>query len=297
MQRQMPFFRSVCSIIASLLLILVGCTPVGDVPTPYATRTLSAPGIAASPTIDLQTSEELYGSESGYTGDVGQSDLTAASLPSRGVLPPAAATSEGSDDSLDAASTVNITLADGALWHGDLYSPLPSLQPDPTVLVPGVLLVASDRVGWGLLPAQLQISGLAALVVDAPTNPADLVTVLSSLSEVGNVDPGRLALISAATSIPVALAACDISELCDALVLLSPMDPDTTLVTSLSAQPMWIAAANTDGESYPVALSYMTIGSNITFTEYNNGQGTGLLTNEGVTEDIVTWLNDILADQ
>ena len=84
MQRQMPYFCTVYSIIASMVLILVGCTPAGNVPTPYATRTLSAPGIAASPTIDLQTSEELYGSESGYTGDLGQSDLTAASLPSRG---------------------------------------------------------------------------------------------------------------------------------------------------------------------------------------------------------------------
>ncbi|MAU08753.1 MAG: hypothetical protein CL607_02935 [Anaerolineaceae bacterium] len=280
-----------------MLLVLVGCTPAGNAPTPYATRTLSAPGIVASPTIDLQTSEELYGSESGYTGNVGQSDLTAASLPSRGVLPPAAATLEGADDSVDAASSVNITLVDGSLWHGDLYSPLPGLQPDPTVRVPGVLLVASDRVGWGLLPAQLQINGLAALVVDAPANAIDLVTVLESLSEVGNVDPGRLALISADTSIPVSLAGCDLSGLCDAIVLLSPMDADTTLVESLSAQPMWIAAANSDGQSYPVALSYMTIGSNVTFTEYNTGQGTGLLTNEGVIEDIVTWLNDILAGQ
>ncbi|MCA9885677.1 MAG: hypothetical protein KC708_22015 [Anaerolineae bacterium] len=294
MQRQTPLFCTVCSILAILSLILVGCTAADNVPTPYATRTLSAPGIAPSPTIDLQTSEELYGEKSGYTGAVGQSDLTAASLPSRGVLPPAAAATSESSDS---AATVNITLSDGSLWQGDLYAPLPGSIPETTGLVPGVLLVATDRIGWGLLPAQLQLGGLAALVVDAPNNSTDLVTVLSSFSEVNNVDPGLLAVITADTSIPVSLAACQASELCDALVLLSPMERDATQFEELNSLPKWVAAANTDGASYPVALSYTTSVANVTFSEYNTGQGTGLLSNDGVAEDIVTWLTETLKNQ
>ena len=88
MQRKRLVFCIDCLTFCLIGLILAACTSPQNVPTPYATRTLSAPGIIPSATVEMLTSGELYGGTEGFSGALGQSDLTAASLPARGVLPP-----------------------------------------------------------------------------------------------------------------------------------------------------------------------------------------------------------------
>lgn len=273
-------------------LLLAACTPPQNIPTPYATRTLSAPGIVPSATIPVFTSEELYGGTEQFSGGLGQSDLTAASLPSRGILPPDVVSTP---DSANEEAQVVITLDDGTLLQADLYVPENVTAVDQVTNRPGVLLIAPDRVGWGLLPAQLQVAGLTALVVDVPATHEDLTTILTSLSEAPGVDPGRLGVIAAGNTIAPILTACAASEMCDALVLLSPADVVASDVTALNPRPFFLVAANTDAAAYPVALSLSTALTNATFREIAAGEGTGLLSNEGLNDEIANWLSEALA--
>jgi hypothetical protein len=242
----------------------------------------------------MLTSGELYGGTEEFSGALGQSDLTAASLPSRGVLPPDVATTPQADNTGNDGATVMITLPDGTLLQGDLYASSGANVTDQISNRPGVLLLANDRVGWGTLPAQLQVAGLTALVVDATPTGTDLTTVLTSLSEAANVDPGRLGVIAAGGSINSILAACTLSELCDAFVLLSPSGVENSTIAELNPRPFFLAAASDDAASYPNALALSSVATEATFRQVIAGQGTGLLSTEGLSDEIVSWITEAL---
>jgi hypothetical protein len=165
----------------------------------------------------------------------GQNDLTAASLPSGGALPPLplAIPAAGAG-----GQAVQIVTGDGTLLIGDLY-------PDPGGRrVPAALLLALNRADWLDLPLRLQAAGYTALAVDlragvsadAPPPLGDFTAVMDALIEVATVDPGRVAVIGGGVGADAALAGCASDPRCDALALFG-VTPAVSTVALLQYAP------------------------------------------------------------
>lgn len=266
-----------------MLMIFTGCSGSDSVPTVTPTVALSAPTLAPSPTVKVLTSDELYGD----TSIGGQNNPVAAALPSGGELPPLFfGTIEPAG-----TQTVQIVLADGSLVTGDLYA-------EGDFRVPGVLLLAPDRVSWGLLPLQLHAAGLSVLVTDLPPAASDIETVLISFSELPVVDPARLAVIGADYGAGLALTGCAAYLACDALVLLSPDGRETLpgLMSSYNPRPLLIAVAEADADAYLTSLALASAASHAQLLDYTTGRGTGLLAlYPDLVDKIVQWLPEQFA--
>jgi hypothetical protein len=216
----------------------------------------------------------------------GQSDPTAAALPVDAALPPLH--SGGINES--GAVSVQIVLEDGQLILGDLYE-----NPDGG-RVGGVLLLARNRLTWGLLPIELLASGFTVLVLELlpVARAADIDVLLTSLSEEGTVDPSRIAVIGAGEGADMALLGCAVYPICDAVVLLSPQSRDSLLnvLPNFNPRPMLVIAARNDSESYTTALALSSAfaeGSQL--IQPATGQGTGLLAlNSDLHSAIIGWL-------
>lgn len=209
-----------------LIILLVACAPeTGSTATP--TRSLSAPTLAPSPTVDIRNSDELYGPD----GSDGQNDPTAAALPSGGGLPPLAIGTQAPGG----AQRVTITLTDGRLLVAELYEPALDLSASAGLRVPGVLLVGSNSAEWRDVGPVLRASGYSALVIglDSAPSTADAVPLLDALSELGSVDPARIVVVGSPAA-QLALDFCGVYAACDGTTLADPLNPDALL--------QWLAA-------------------------------------------------------
>lgn len=270
-----------------MLTVVSACAALPQPPTPTPTREFGAPTIVPSPTVRIQTSDELYGSNA----DDGQNSATAAALPNSGSLPPL----QLGTREPGGAESVQIIMSDGDIVVGDLYEPVEAL-----VRVPGVLLLAQDRLAWDVLPAQLLTAGYTVLVAELPPSPRaeDVDVLLTSLSENGTVDPARIAVIGAEQGADLALLGCATVPICDALVLLTPQNRGTLLnvIPNYNPRPLLVAVAESDAEASTTASALLSLaagGSEL--LQYPSGSGQRLITqNADATQRILTWLQAVL---
>lgn len=284
----MLLYRAIRILFVGGLGVLAGCANV-NAPTPTPARALSAPTLEASPTVQLRTSEQLYGEAAdANTGGLGQNDLTSAAIPSGGSLPPAI----GPTRAADGVFGVEVVMSDGARLTGDLYE-------RGLDRVPGVLLVAPDTTQWGVLPLRLHAAGFTVLVMNmrAEPLPDDVDTLLVSVSEIGTVDPLRVALIASEEYGVVALAGCAQSLVCQAAVLFSPNDRDALLnaLTALQPRPVLVAVGQDDPVAYPAAVALVSAATGDSrLLSVATGRGTVLLAQyPALLDDVVNWLRTL----
>jgi hypothetical protein len=265
-----------------IILLVSACSILPQAPTVTPVRNLSAPTLAASPTVPIRTSDEIYGD----TILDGQSNPTAQALPVDAPLPPL----QSGTMSEAGAVSVQLVLEDGQFVLGDLYE-------NPEVgRVAGILLLARDKFTWGRLPVELLSAGFTVLVVELPpvARAVDMDVLLTSLSEEGTVDPARIAVIGASEGADMALLGCAVYLICDALVLLSPQNGESlvNVLPNFNPRPMLVISARNDSESYAAATilsSRFAEGSQ--FMQAATGRGTGLLAlNSELNGAIVEWL-------
>ena len=262
-----------------LMLALTACDlPSQTRATLTPTRSLSAPALQASPSPVILSSDELYKDDDGLF--IGQSNPTVAALPVDGDLPPVRI--GGSDN------VVDVVLTDGSVVLGDLYQV-------GTDRLPGILIVGADRAAWGTLPLELQTAGFTVLVMEIGLIPQaqHVETMLRTFINVGTVDPARIGVIGEAQAADIAMLACAIDELCDAVALLSPLSRDTLLniIPSYGTRPLWVAASSQDAEAYPTALTLsQTAQGETRFVEISAGRGAGLIQfKPDLTGELVSW--------
>jgi len=220
-----------------LLILLAACdniAPTADAPT----RT-PAPSLEASPVV------RPYAQEREPTAfiNAGVNDPTAASLPRDSELPPLP---EGTIIPGESRQPISVTAPDGTVMQGDLYTAAVVERP------PGILMLAPDRTAWLDLPLRLQARGFTVLAMngrgDGRSNLAtgDFGSMLEALSQL--VDPGRIAVIGAEQSADESLGGCAAEQLCDALVLISPLDQtlSSSAILRYNPRPLFVAAGTGD---------------------------------------------------
>lgn len=270
-------------VLISLMSIGLAACDALNPPPPTATREFSAPTLAASPTVDFQSSDELYSS----TPAAGINDPTAAALPSRGSLPPVVA----GEETADGGQAVNVFLPDDTILSGMLYD-------RGTVRVPGVILLATDAAQWGTVPHDLLESGITALVVEPPARAEDMQTVFTSFIELGTVDPARVALAGLGSQADLALMACALDEICDVVILLNPQARDTlaNVIATVNPRPVFIAAAQADTAAFETAERLALLANTGTLVNFEQGAGVDLITaNPDLTGTLVRWLTGIMS--
>jgi hypothetical protein len=276
------------------LLIISGCNALPQAPTLTPTRSISAPTLAASPTVRIQSSGALYGDNIRS----GQNDLTAAALPNDAAMPPLQATRDAASaaGNSNAPDIAQITLETGDVLIAELYTG----STESGERVPGVLMLGHERFNPGELPADIARAGFTVMVVELPTltRVETLDTLLSSFSEQGSVDPGLIAVIGAEASADYALLGCAEYLICDAVVLLSPRGRDTlaNVLPGINPRPIFVAAAPDDPEGYEAAEALSNgFAEQSRFFEATTGRGTTMLAlNSGLGDEIITWLQTVL---
>ena len=251
----------------SVIVVLAGCGLSPDWPeAPKATAT--AVSISLPPNTAF-----IPGAEAQYTDNTRHSGVTSysfASLPAGAILPPApsGASERGVTLLLDAGATIS-----GELHRG-------GSQPQPAVLILG-----ADVSAWGALPQQLSQAGFVVLALQVgPTTPASQVDqMLQSLIAIPGVNAGAIGIAGEARSADLAMLACSVNTLCDALALFSPISRATLLnmMPSFGRRPLWLAASRNDSESYAAALALsQAAGGQAQFIETASGRGAVMLTTE-----------------
>jgi hypothetical protein len=278
-----------CWLFGMLALILAGCEfGFTLLPTPTATHQATGPTVAPSPTLFIPTP----GIDSPNTiGDIGQNDLTAASLPSRSGLPPLAVGTESPSN----VQPVQITADDGALLQGDLYQ-----DPTRAVRLPGILMLGPNRTGWGDFPARLRDGGFTVLVMEmrdpSIINQQDFAAMMQALSETGTVNPGVIGVIGAGVGADAALLGCSADALCDTAVLLSPTNGDLlqNAMLTYNPRPLMLTASRDDTGSFDVitALGNAATGEVLTQPFDSAGRGADILRNRADFGDlVVAWFS------
>ena len=209
---------------AAIVVALSACLlPFSAISLPSPTQT-PRPPILPSPTALVLRSDELYPDES---DQVGSSIPSYGSLPAGAVLPPAPAGESERD--------VMVALDARTVLRGELF------QID-TRLQPGILVLGTELGSWGRLPLQLAEAGFVVLVLktETSTQARHVETSLQSLIAVSGVDAGKIGVIGEARSADIALIACAVNSLCDAVALLSPVSRETSLnlIPSFGDRPL-----------------------------------------------------------
>lgn len=254
--------------LALLAAALAGCDDLGPTLTP--TFTLSAPPLEASPTFIPPLPEELYPD----LDFEGQNNPTAAALAPGAAMPPLAVSQPPSGSP---RQQVEITAEDGTLLSGDFYV-------NTALLMPGVLLLAEDRAGWGGFPAQLHAAGFTVLVMDVRPAAAlaDFRVMLQALMN-GGADPARIGVVGAGIGADVALLGCANDLICDAAALLSP-SPDEALLRAMprmNPRPLFLSASQDDPDSFrAIDLLRAAASGDVLFQPFESaGYGAALLQN------------------
>ncbi|MEL6307909.1 MAG: hypothetical protein AAFN11_15610 [Chloroflexota bacterium] len=278
--------RLISSALISLLLILTACNALPQQAEPTATRRFSAPTLQPSPIVQIQNSDEIYGDS---VRD-GQSDPTAAALPVDSALPPAQV---GLNDD-GTAQVVQIVITDALTATGTLYG---SGSTDDRL--PGLLIVSGAGDAWGAFPQTVADVGYSVLVVDLPVPAtADIIGVLlNSFTETGRVDPARVVVMGANATADTALIGCATYIICDAVILLTPVDRNLIINTlpDLNPRPIFATASRTDANNVETAsliVASASVGSE--FAEQASGNGAGMLAlNGGLADSIIAWLSTL----
>lgn len=277
-------------VIAALVVggLLAGCGVLPQAATATPTRDFGGATVVPSPTVQIRNSDELYGSDNPSGG---QNNPTAAALPNEGAMPPLPSGTQAANG----ASRVQLVLEQGAIITGELYSPAGQIERSP-----GVLLLGRDPAAWQTLPADLLAEGFTVLNVASGSlqGTSDLDVLLTSLSEAGNVDPGRIAIIGADEAADTALLGCVSYAICDVVVLLSPQSQQTLLnvLPNYNPRPLFVAAAQNDITGFNTAAALArSFADGSRFVQLATGRGTTLLSlNSTLSQQIATWLVDTL---
>lgn len=282
------FWRG-CALLVLLATMLSACDSLPE-PTVTPARTLTGPTLAPSPDpfSGGPPTEALPN-----TIDENLFDPTIAAAPARGVLPPEAAGTQAVGST--GGQQVQITALDGALLTGDLYQ-------QGEARLPAVLLLSASRSDWGLFPLQLQAAGYTALAMDlrSTARSDDVIVMLEALSEVGTVDPARIAVIGAGVGADLAFVGCARLPLCDAAALLSPTARDALLnvLPDFRPRPLLIAASSSDQTTFDAARALAAQAANAQFFQFENaGSGAVLVINRpDFVDALLAWLADALPE-
>ncbi|MBC7811260.1 MAG: hypothetical protein H7175_08940 [Burkholderiales bacterium] len=268
------------------VLLLAGCEFGFTLPTATPTHSATGPTVAPSPTLFIPTP----GIDSPNTiGDIGQNDLTAASLPSRSGLPPLAVGTESAGN----VQSVQITAEDGAMLLGDLYQ-----DPTRAVRLPGILMLGPNRTGWGDFPALLRDSGFTVLVMEmrdpSIINQQDFAAMMQALSETGSVNPGAIGVIGAGVGADAALLGCSADAMCDTVVLLSPTNGDLlqNALPTYNPRPLMLSASRDDAAAFAVVstLGEAAAGEILLQPFDSAGRGADILRNRAdFGELVIAW--------
>lgn len=270
---------------AFVVLLLVGCQlPLLDRATPRPAATY-APRIDPKPTVQIVSSDELYGED---IRAIGETSPSFASFPAGAVLPPV--------PSGDSARGVTVLLDASTSIGGELYLAEGLRQP-------GLLLLGEDLGAWRTMPIRLSESGYTALVLqtNSATQARQVETMLQSLIAVPGVDAGSIMVIGAGRAAGLAFLACAVNSLCDALALLSPLSHDAMLnmLPSYGPRPLWLAAGKNDVEASRTASDIARAAQGETrLAIVNEGRGAALLQFQPELEDnLFQWLQEQLDTQ
>lgn len=217
-------------------LLLAACSD-GVAVTREPTYALSAPTLQptgvfmpAAPTSDMES-----------LGAIGMNDLTAASVPSGGALPPLVSATNALGDP---RQVVSITAGDGTLIAAELYQPPGSEPASP------VILLGSDASAWDRFPMTLVNNGLAVLVLTlregAPVG--DVLAAYDALAELPRIDVARVIVVGERSGADLGLAACGGGIPCDALAMLSPAAASEPAVFAFNPRPLFLAAGENDSD-------------------------------------------------
>lgn len=216
----------------ALVSILAACeqgTPQPITPS-YA---LSAPTLEASPVLYPVVPQ---GEPTDFIAP-GQNNPTAAALPSGGELPPLPVGSP----QVSGAQTIEITAPDGTPLGGDLVQdPLGDRNP-------AVILLSTNRAGWGDLPLRIERAGFTVLSMDARANAdssvalGDVGAIITALARLPSVDASRVALIGTEEAADLVLAACGGGQPCDAMALFSPQTAAQQAIFAFNPRPLFLA--------------------------------------------------------
>ena len=262
-----------------MLLLLTGCAlPFAAPPTPIATFT-PVPTSMPTPTLPQVYIEEINAENQ---DSAGRANLNFASFPAGAVLPPApiAGSERGVQLVLDADTVIS----------GELYRLGADLQA-------GILMLGADLSAWGDLP--LQLAGADFVVLSLKTNSLTrarhVETMLQSLIAIPGVDAGAIGIVGESEAADLALLACAVNSLCDALALLSPRSGDTlvNMLPSLGERPLWLAASTSDTESYTAALALKEAAlGEAELLEVGEGSGANMLQAQPeLGAHLVEWLS------
>ena len=270
------FKRGILIACCALLSVgLAGCGLSPDwPPTPEPTAVpLRLPTRAASKLRE----EALY---SDTTRHSGSTRYSFASLPAGAVLPPAPV--GGSERG------VTVLLDASTMIQGELYQS--GSQPAPAILALG-----AEISTWGALPQKLAQAGfiVLALRTEAATPARHVDLMLQSLIAIPAVNAGAIGIVGEARSADLAMLACSVNTLCDALALFSPTSRETLLnmLPSFGGRPLWISASRSDSGSYEAAVSLaQALPGQAQFMEAAGGYGAELLDAQpGLADDLVEW--------
>ena len=267
--------------ILCLTLVIAACDVINP-PAPTLTPTLSfsAPTIAPSPTVFIQDSDALFGNQDA----VGQNDLTAASLPSDGDLPPLVVTALAGG-----GGSVQLVLDDGFVLSGNLLQ-------QGTDRLPGLLLVSGGIDAWGDIATTLHDDGYTVLVTDsAEGRPqvSDMRTLLVGLSELGTVDPSRMVVFGIGEGGDIAYAGCAINLICDATLIVNPTGSAalTESIATYAERPLFVIAP-TQGEALLPLLS--ATNPNQIWIEIPSTVGLEVFQSQpNLVSDILSWLGQL----
>lgn len=275
-KNQKPKTKNLIDGILLALFTLAACDNVAPTPTP--TRVISGPTLAASPEIfPFIPTNPAFEDEIAFGNDP-----TAAALPRDSELPPLAV------DPMLAEQEIIITAADGMLLPGWLYV-------NPLVeRAPGVLVLGDDLAALRPLAERLRDAGFSALAITL-RDVGDFDSALTAFSRVGLVDPGRLAVVGAATGANQAFVGCAVNNLCDGAAVFSPVD-DALLFARMptyGTRGLFLSAGLDDAAYGVVERMRAAADGDVIFAGVP-GSGVGLALFEadaGLFDGLVTWLN------
>lgn len=299
------------ALILLILALVVACDTVNpQSSTAVPTRTLSAPLIEATQALQINPLTRVAPNVTPMTSGV--TSPTLAGLPADAQVPPVAVTASSDNTQTGiGGQSVLIPMPDGTQLFGTTFeAQIPDLNapalPDgsqPLLRVGGVLLLGGDVSEWNDFAVQLRVAGFSVLHMNLPPNGGtveDFSAMLTALSEMGTVNPARIAVIGAGLGADVGLIGCSLNQLCDTMILLSPQSRDTLLNVMITYNPRpLMLSASRDDASFNVAQALQNVATGeVLFQPYDNaGVGTSLLINApDLTPTIVTWLNRVLVD-
>lgn len=283
--------RGIWGSVTALLLAACGAlTPV--VPTLTPTWEYSAPTMESSPTFVIRPPTDI---PPDYA-NIGQSNPMAAALPWDSDLPPMVVDYGGH------TKTVQIALRDNTILFGTLHE-MPSVLPGQAQRLPGVLLIGETPEAWGIFPAQLRDAGFTVLVMDMQDrlSSTDFIDVIQAFAAGGSVHPGLVGVIGASEGADQALIGCAVELLCDAAVLLSPIERDTlaNVVAHYNPRPLLLAASRNDAVAYEAARAVQAAATGrVTGLFYERpGRGAALLLAEPeLFEAVILWMRESLVE-